>query len=235
VYGIGVAGAMVLMSDGGKGGPCKCCERERRQAYDGGAPQYDKNIEFDEWLLGISGLRRRLLKHAKGRVLEVAAGTGRNVEYYDAKTVQHVVATDCSTPMLKEAEIKAAARSQPIAHSFETVDVEALPEKLEAASFDTVVDTFGLCSFEDPVKGLGTLAQMCKPDGKILLLEHGRGTWDFINNILDNNAEKHAQKWGCIYNRDIASIVESAGLRIVDKERRHFGNTHYYLCKPLHT
>lgn len=40
--------------------------------------------------------------------------------------------------------------------------------------FDFVVDTFGLCSFNDPVNVLREMARVAKPDGKILLLEHGK-------------------------------------------------------------
>lgn len=29
---------------------------------------------------------------------------------------------------------------------------------------------------------------MCKPGGRILLLQHGKGTWDFINTVLDKGA-----------------------------------------------
>ena len=36
-------------------------------------------------MMGISSLRRKLCAHAKGSVLEVAAGTGRNMEYYPSK------------------------------------------------------------------------------------------------------------------------------------------------------
>lgn len=33
---------------------------------------------------------------------------------------------------------------------------------------------------------------MCKPGGRILLLQHGHGTWNFINNVLDNGAGTQA-------------------------------------------
>lgn len=52
------------------------------------------------------------------------------------------------------------------------VRAESLPYADE--TFDTVVDTFGLCSFYDPVKALQEMARVCKRDGRILLLEHGR-------------------------------------------------------------
>ena len=98
-------------------------------------------------------------------------------------------------------------------------------------SFDTVVDTFGLCSYENPEESLGHIVKMCKPEGTVLLLEHGLGTWEFMNNILNKNAEKHAKKWGCIYNRDIPKIVASAGLTVVETRQRHFGTTQLYICK----
>jgi methyltransferase OMS1 len=44
--------------------------------------------------------------------------------------------------------------------------------------FDTVVNIFGLCSYDDPVQVLQEMARVCKPDGKILLLEHRQSkTW----------------------------------------------------------
>ena len=37
-------------------------------------------------------------------------------------------------------------------------------------SFDTVVDTFGLCSFDDPVKVLVEMQRVCRKDGGVILL-----------------------------------------------------------------
>lgn len=71
-----------------------------------------------------------------------------------------------------------------------------------------------------------------RPGGKLLLLEHGRGTWDFVNNILDANAEKHLAKWGCEWNRDIGRLVEQAGLEIESVSRWHFGTTYVMICRP---
>ena len=50
------------------------------------------------------------------------------------------------------------------------------PGRLAPRSFDTVVDTFGLCSVEDPRRALEEMAAACKPNGKIILIEHGRAT-----------------------------------------------------------
>lgn len=69
-------------------------------------------------------------------------------------------------------------------------------------------------------------AQLLKPGGKLLLLEHGQGTWDFINGILNRNAQNHYNLYGCWYNRDILGIVEDAGLNVDSVSRWHFGTTH---------
>ncbi len=67
--------------------------------------------------------------------------------------------------------------------------------RFPAASFDTVVDAFGLCSHEDPVQVLREASRVCRPDGRILLLEHGRSHYDWLNGRLDGSAEKHYGKW----------------------------------------
>lgn len=102
-------------------------------------------------------------------------------------------------------------------------------------SFDTVVDTFGLCSYENPVGVLQELKRVCRPDGRILLIEHGRGAYEWINNVLDGGASRHAHNWGCIWNRDILKIVVAAGFEIVDVSRFHFGTTYLIEAKPIST
>ena len=103
----------------------------------------------------------------------------------------------------------------------------------EDNSFDTIVDTFGLCSFDDPVKVLKELQRVCKPNGKILLLEHGRSkSYTGLSDYLDKHAERHAKNWGCVWNRDIDEIVESSGLELEILNNWHFGTTYYIVCKP---
>lgn len=55
------------------------------------------------------------------------------------------------------------------------------------------------------------MARACKPGGKIVLLEHGRSSWGFVNRILDNGAQAHKNKWGCFWNRDILELVRQVG------------------------
>lgn len=94
------------------------------------------------------------------------------------------------------------------------------------------MDTFGLCSFEDATAALREMERVTKDDGQILLLEHGRSHFDWLNAILDKNSHRHTARWGCIWNRDIEQLVRDAGLEIVSLQRWHFGTTYLFQCKP---
>ncbi|KAK3901622.1 methyltransferase OMS1, mitochondrial [Staphylotrichum tortipilum] len=91
--------------------------------------------------------------------------------------------------------------------------------------YDTILQTFGLCSVPDPVALLSNMASSLRPDtGRILLLEHGRGFYSWLNARLDRSAPDHFRKYGCWWNRDIEALVREAaaavpGLEVVKLER----------------
>ncbi|TDH69948.1 hypothetical protein CCR75_007565 [Bremia lactucae] len=99
--------------------------------------------------------------------------------------------------------------------------------------FDTVVDTFGLCSMDDPAHALKEMQRVCKKtSGRILLLEHGQSSFAWLSGILDKFADLHAQKWGCHWNRDIVALLDQAGLEVETMHRFHFGTTCSHLTLP---
>lgn len=75
---------------------------QRHATFDRLAPTYDADTKTQEWYLGISAMRKRLLRHARGRVLEVAAGTGCNVGLYNPHQCREVVLCDVSTEMVEQ-------------------------------------------------------------------------------------------------------------------------------------
>ncbi|RKO95109.1 S-adenosyl-L-methionine-dependent methyltransferase [Caulochytrium protostelioides] len=95
---------------------------------------------------------------------------------------------------------------------FKNWDSQQLP--VADNTYDTVVDTFGLCSVPDPVKALREMERVAKPGAPIILLQHGRSRHGWLNTALDKTAEDHAQKWGCWWNREITDIVREAGLHV---------------------
>lgn len=179
-------------------------------------------------------MRRDMIGLAKGKVLEVAAGTGRNLQYYNPDQVESVVMTEKSRLMLEKAVIKFRSlrdlyKSVPV--QFKLIDGHSFND-FESNSIDTVVQTFGLCSLSDPVQSLNEASRVCKPEGRILLIEHGRSYYGWLNKILDKTSTGHAQKWGCWWNRDIIQIVKEANLEIERMDRNHFGTTCRLICRP---
>jgi methyltransferase OMS1 len=68
--------------------------------------------------------------------------------------------------------------------------------------------------------------------GRILLLEHGRGHYDWLNHVLDGLAPAHADHYGCWWNRDIGAMVEQSGLEIEYVKRYHLGTTWEVVLRP---
>jgi hypothetical protein len=64
------------------------------------------------------------------------------------------------------------------------------------------------------------MAAVCKPGGRLLLLEHGRASAGWLNQRLDDGAERHHAKFGCHWNRPILDIVEEVRGR-ADAHPRH--------------
>ena len=58
---------------------------------------------------------------------------------------------------------------------------------------------------------LQQMAAVCNPTGKLILLEHGKASWDWLNSSLDKGAQEHFAKWGCWWNRDILQLVKEVG------------------------
>ncbi|KAI8092627.1 uncharacterized protein BX664DRAFT_327748 [Halteromyces radiatus] len=204
------------------------------------ATSYDKEIGWDERVMGIGFLRRWLVGQAQGDVLEVSTGTGRNFDYYKPNKIASLTVTDDHPSMLDQAKSKFIQQYKDKFHhtftSFQSANVDR-PESLEKQRYDTVVDTFGLCSCADPAGALVSMADACKSEeSRILLLEHGRSHYDWLNRLLDTNVDKHVQKWGCWWNRNIMDLFEQDRVKekveIVSVSRWHFGTTCYVVAKP---
>lgn len=300
------------------------------------AQAFDKSLNTPEWLMGITGLRKEIAREARGHVLEVAVGTGRNLAHYTWDEVISQSQDETEARAARERERLARLldqhrpggptlrgqqhQQQQHGHaigslpgevlSFTGVDVSAdmmavardrirsavpgldrlmrrrrveemprlrvdevadrgLPvvEVLDGrvrlvlgdalrglppppappapllrsevgdgvtaggrgveapTKYDTIIQTFGLCSVADPARLLANMAGMVQPDtGRVLLVEHGRGSSNWVNKGLDETADKHFRKFGCWWNRDIEKLVLDAvedipGLELVRLER----------------
>ena len=158
-----------------------------------------------------------MLELASGTVLEVAIGTGKNISYYPRGC--RIIAVDLSREMMNIARKRAAKLSMNI--SFLLADAEALP--FSDKTFDTVVSSLSTCTFPDPVAALKEVSRVCRPEGRILLLEHGRSDREWLARFQDRTADRHAKQLGCHWNRKSLDLVRGAGLKINKRKRVFFG------------
>jgi len=203
----------------------KLSKEEITENYNKKAFWYDILEKIPE-LLGVNRIRKNLLRKASGDVLEVAAGTGNNLRHYpeDCK----ITLIDLSRAMLKIASRK--ARRQRLEVSIQEMDAESLEFPDDA--FDTVVDSLSLCTLTQPVQALREMARVCKPNGRILLLEHGRSSREGLARWQDKRAERHAKRFGCNWNRNILGLVGEANLEVVSSKLYFFGVFHAIEVKP---
>jgi len=208
---------------------------DRSCVFNSIAWRYDSDVDWPETWTFIKFLRSRLLKQAQGDVLEVGIGTGRNLQYYRTSQCRSITGVDISSKMLHEAvhKIDSLAQKEPKLKALTTLtEMDSQHLKFADQSFDTVVDTFGLCSLPNPQQALREMQRVCKPGGNVLLLEHGLSSYKWLNDKLHSNAQPHAHKWGCWWNRDIEALVKASGLEVTSSKRYHFGTTYVILAKP---
>lgn len=141
-------------------------ERVRRH-YDRNAGSYDQLIApFERVLFG--GGREWVCSRAQGEVLEIAAGTGRNLPFYPEGV--RLTAVELSPGMLEIARRR--AQELGVQAELRVGDAHDLP--FPDASFDTVVATLALCTIPDDRRAVAEAARVLRPGGLLLLLEHVR-------------------------------------------------------------
>jgi ubiquinone/menaquinone biosynthesis C-methylase UbiE len=143
-------------------------ETERvRAVQDKQAPKYDRQISFFERILFGDG-RAWVCSQARGKVLELACGTARNLPYYGDNV--DLTGIELSPEMLAIGR----RRAKELGHAADlrAGDVQALD--LADESFDTVTCTLGFCTIPDTWAAAAEAFRVLRPGGQLLLLEHVR-------------------------------------------------------------
>ncbi|THE65810.1 class I SAM-dependent methyltransferase [Salinadaptatus halalkaliphilus] len=194
-------------------------------AYARYAPWVDRLGWLDHLFTG--RYRRRQFARADGRVLDVACGPGTNVRYLPAGT--EIVGIDISDPLLEQA--RAALDTLEREGTVARMDAQAL--EFEDDSFETVISSFSTCTFPDPVAALREMGRVCRPDGEILLLEHGRSDNPLIARYQEWRADAHYEKSGCRLTQEPLEVVRRAGLSVTEVETAQFGRLTRLVCDPF--
>ena len=143
-----------------------------------------------------------------GRALEIGVGTGKNLPYYPPGV--KISAIDFSHRMLSRARKKAWQNNLKVAFLEMDAQQLAFPDHF----FDTVFATFVFCSVPDPVVGLKELRRVCKPDGRLLLLEHMRPGNPVLGFLFDLVNPLVVRMMGANINRMTIDNIKSAGWQI---------------------
>ena len=138
-----------------------------RRYYDDSAARYDRQIALFERVL-FGGGRAWVCAQAEGDVLEIAAGTGRNLEHYPPGV--RLTAIELSPAMVDVARRRAAEVGREV--DLRVGDAQALD--LPDESFDVVVSTLSLCTIPDERAAVAEVRRVLRPGGRFLALEHVR-------------------------------------------------------------
>lgn len=155
---------------------------------------------------GLNKLREEMVYGAKGRVLELGAGTGANLAYYDFSKIDELVVTDVKLSQAILNKVKHFYST-----TVQTIPMSATNLKFDDQTFDTVVFTLVFCSVDDVDLGLQEVRRVLKDDGKIIFIEHVLPKSQPLKttfNVLNPPWKVIAR--GCHLNRDFnASLLKN--------------------------
>lgn len=207
------------------------------------AAYYDRALKATEEN-GLGEMRAALLSGAIGRVVEIGAGTGVNLDLY-GNEVEDLTLIEPDPHMGARLRTRLANRSAPAGGASEAdaatvpngraaseTDVAAaapIPARLVIApaeampfeddTFDTAVATLVLCTVPDPAAAISELARVLKPGGRLLFIEHVRSD-DPDSARWQDRLEK---PWrfmadGCYCNRDTEANLRASSFQVEEIE-----------------
>ena len=173
-------------------------------------------------------MRREALSTARGRTIDMGAGTGANLGLYP-DSVEELVLAEPDPHMLR----KLRARVGETGDEAQIVEAGAEDVPFEDSSFDTVAFTLVLCTVPDPVAALKEAARILRPGGRLLFLEHVRSEDPGLARWQD----RLVRPWrfladGCHCNRDTVATIEASPLGVEKVEHGELPKSPP-LVKPL--
>jgi len=164
---------------------------------------------------GLHKIRFELLSQARGKVVELGAGTGLNIAHYPTN-LDELLLTEPDPYMASK--LRKRISSTPVEASIAQATADSLP--IADASADTVICTLVLCTVPDPGKTLQEVSRVLHPEGKFLFIEHVRSE----NPRLARWQDRLNRSWGwyacaCNCNRDTVSTIRNSPLQITELRR----------------
>ncbi len=176
------------------------------------AARYDSMSKGPEEA-GLLTLRQELLSGVSGRVVEIGAGTGRNLDFYGDGV--ELTVTEPDAHMARRLQQRIEEHGRPV----ELVQAPAEDLPFEDGRFDVAVSTLVLCGVDDQARALGEVRRVLKPGGELIFIEHVRSDepklarWQNRLNPLNRVVAR------CNCNRSTVDAIRAAGFTITKLER----------------
>lgn len=175
------------------------------------ARYYDRALKETEEN-GLGAMRAALLGEARGRVVEIGAGTGVNLDLYGAE-VEDLTLVEPDPHMGARLRERLSADMGNAPRRLVAAPAEAIP--FAEDTFDTAVATLVLCTVPDPAAAIAELARVLRPGGRLLFIEHvrsddpGRARWQ----------DRLEKPWrfmadGCYCNRDTEANLRASCFQV---------------------
>jgi len=161
--------------------------------------------------------RAALFSGLTGTVLDVGAGTGANLRHFPAACRVTAVEPDPHMRRRLAAKLDSAAATVTVSDA----GAEALPAA--DASVDAVVFTLVLCTVPDPAAALAEARRVLAPGGRVLFLEHIRGSGRHARLQDRIQPAWSAVSQGCHPNRDTLTALADAGFTATVAEKFGIG------------
>ena len=142
---------------------------DMEKAYASFAPMYD--FVFGRILQPGRRMAIRSMGLQSGhRVLEVGVGTGLSLPMYPAEA--RITGIDLSTQMLEKA--RGRVRRHGLNNVEDLIEMDACELQFPTASFDAVIAMYIISVVERPERVVEEMRRVCKPGGRLLIVNHFR-------------------------------------------------------------
>ncbi len=197
--------------------PARSEETQRvREIFSKLAPKYDRSMGRWERVL-FPGNREWVCSRATGDVLEIAAGTGRNLPYYPADV--RLTGIELSPEMAELARRRAQELGRQV--DLRVGDAQAL--ELPDESVDTVICTYSLCTIPDYRAAVREAKRVLRPGGQFVLAEHVRSPNAVIRTIQRLINPLSVRFGGDHLTREPLEHLRDEGLEIEEVKRSKLG------------
>jgi len=150
------------------------------------------------------------------RVLEVGIGTGINVSLYPRTS--HVTGIDLSAKMLEKAHERVAKEGLT---NVDLLEMDATNLAFEDSSFDVVYAPYVISVVPEPVKVVREMSRVCRPGGKIIILNHFRSPNPVLA-TLERMISPLTVHIGFTADLDLHGVLAQAELRPLSIEKVSF-------------